>query len=53
MPFKSKAQLGFLFARHPQVAKDWVRKYGVPKTLPQHVSSEKMQTKRNAKHWNK
>jgi len=28
MPFKSKAQMRFLFAFHPGIARRWVRKYG-------------------------
>lgn len=34
MPFKSKAQQGFMFAKKPAVAKKWAKKYGVPKNLP-------------------
>lgn len=36
MPFKSKAQQRFMFVRHPKIAKRWVKKYGVPKNLPEH-----------------
>jgi hypothetical protein len=28
MPFKSKAQMRFMFARHPKIAKRWAKKYG-------------------------
>jgi len=34
VPFKSKAQQGFMFTRHPKIAKKWVDKYGVSKNLP-------------------
>ena len=34
MPFKSKAQQGYLFAKKPKLAKRWADKYGVPKNLP-------------------
>ena len=34
MPFKSKAQQGYLFAKKPALAKKWADKYGVPKNLP-------------------
>jgi len=34
MPFQSRAQLGFLYAKHPAIAKRWAKKYGVPKNLP-------------------
>ena len=36
MPFQSKAQQGFMFAKHPEIAKRWAKKYGVPKDLPEH-----------------
>jgi len=35
MPFKSKAQQRFMFARHPEIAKRWAKKYGVPESLPE------------------
>lgn len=41
MPFKSKAQMRYLFAVHPTVAKKWAKKYGVGKNLPQHVRRKK------------
>ena len=28
MPFKSKAQRAYLFAREPAIAKKWAKKYG-------------------------
>jgi hypothetical protein len=28
MPFKSKDQRAFLFANHPKIAKNWVKKHG-------------------------
>jgi hypothetical protein len=34
MPFKSKAQMRLLYAKHPTIAKKWAKKYGVPKNLP-------------------
>ena len=37
MPFKSKAQQGYLFSQKPKLAKEWADKYGVPKSLPQKV----------------
>jgi len=36
MPYKSKAQLRFMHARHPGIAGKWDKKYGVPKGLPKH-----------------
>ena len=31
MPFKSKKQMRWMFANEPEMAKDWVKKYGTPK----------------------
>ena len=31
MPFKSAKQLRFMYAKHPDIAKRWAKKYGVPK----------------------
>jgi len=28
MPFKSERQRRFLWARHPEIAKKWTKKYG-------------------------
>lgn len=41
MPFQSKAQQGFMFAKHPGIAKEWAKKYGVPKDLPAKVEARK------------
>lgn len=35
MPFKSKAQQRFMFARHPEIAKRWSKEYGVSSKLPE------------------
>lgn len=35
MPYQSKAQVRFMHARHPEVAKRWDAKYGVSKDLPE------------------
>jgi hypothetical protein len=38
MPFKSKAQRKFMYAKHPALAKKWEDKYGSGgKSLPEHV----------------
>ena len=34
MPFKSKAQQGFMFAKHPKIAKRWAKKTSNMKSLP-------------------
>mgnify|MGYP001586209852 CR=1 FL=1 len=34
MPYKSKAQRAYMYAKHPEIAKEWDKKYGwkiVPK----------------------
>lgn len=42
MPFKSKAQQGFMFAKHPEVAKEMADKTPASayKHLPDHVSPQ-------------
>lgn len=34
MPFKSLAQMKFMFARHPEMAKEWAKNTPSIKTLP-------------------
>ena len=34
MPFKSKAQQGFMFAKHPKIAKRWAKETTRMKSLP-------------------
>ncbi len=42
MPFKSKAQAGFLWANHPDVAKRWQREAPVDiKALPERKTATK------------
>jgi hypothetical protein len=41
MPFKSKAQMRYMFAKHPKIAAKWEGKYGISKGLPQHVKKTK------------
>ena len=41
MPFKSKAQQKFLFAKKPKLAKKWAKKYGVPKNLNEYIAKGK------------
>lgn len=38
MPYRSKAQVGYLHVHHPQLAARWDLTYGVPKNLPQYKS---------------
>ena len=37
MPFESKAQQRFLFAKHPKIAKRWAKHTPDIKDLPEHV----------------
>lgn len=37
MPFKSLAQMKFMFAKHPEMAKEWASKTDV-KSLPNKVT---------------
>jgi len=39
-PFKSKAQMRFLFAKKPKIAKKWAKKYGT-KNLNQKIMGKK------------
>jgi len=34
MPFKSDKQRAFMYAKHPEVAKKWRKKYGPQTDLP-------------------
>lgn len=40
MPFQSTAQQGFMFAKHPQIAKRWAAETPDFKALPTHVKAE-------------
>jgi hypothetical protein len=37
MPFKSQAQRGFMFAKHPEMAKEWEKETPANANLPEHV----------------
>lgn len=39
MPFKSKKQAGFMFAKKPKMAKEWAEKTPDMKALPQQAKS--------------
>jgi hypothetical protein len=41
MPFESKAQRGFLFAKKPEVAKEFAAKTPKGARLPEHVRPKK------------
>lgn len=46
MPYKSKAQMRYMHAQHPDIAKRWDREYGAPKDLPEHKGKVKRKKKR-------
>jgi hypothetical protein len=41
MPFKSKAQARFMFAKHPKIAKRWAKQTKSIKALPNKKRSRK------------
>ena len=41
MPFKSKAQQGFMFAKHPRLAKEMASKTKSMKSLPARAKKKK------------
>ncbi len=46
MPFVSKAQRKFLWAKHPEIAKRWTAEHGSGGTrLPEHVKALKQAAK--------
>lgn len=41
MPFKSKAQQKYMFAKHPKIAKEFAEATPNIKALPEHVKKKK------------
>jgi len=41
MPFKSKSQAKYMFAKHPKIAKEFAKKTKSIKALPNKVKSKK------------
>jgi hypothetical protein len=41
MPFKSMAQMKWMFKNKPEIARQWADKYGVPNNLPFHNAAKK------------
>lgn len=41
MPFKSQAQMHYMFLHHPKIAKEFAKHTKNPKKLPQHVKKGK------------
>jgi hypothetical protein len=41
MPFKSKAQQRFMYAKHPKIAKKWAKKTSSFKSLPARAKKRK------------
>ena len=44
-PFKSRAQMKFMFAKKPELAKKWAKKYGTPGKLPEKLKGAKRKSK--------
>jgi len=49
MPFKSRAQLRYLFAKHPELAKEWLERYGVSPNLPKYAKTKSAKRRRTKK----
>jgi hypothetical protein len=45
MPFKSKAQQKYMFAKKPEMAKRWAKETPDIKTLPEKAGAKKSKTK--------
>lgn len=45
MPFKSKAQQGYMFVHHPELAKEWAEKTVNMKNLPKYAKKKKDESK--------
>jgi hypothetical protein len=49
MPFKSKRQMRWMFANHPEMAKRWAHETPDIKHLPDHVEARKEALRRRAR----
>lgn len=45
MPFQSKAQQRFMFARHPKIARRWAKETGSFRDLPERKDMKKKKKK--------
>lgn len=48
MPFVSKAQRGYMWVHHPEIAKEFEAKTASMANLPEHVSKKKKPTPKTA-----
>jgi hypothetical protein len=48
MPFKSQAQRGFMYAKHPELAKEFESATPKGKKLPYHIKKKKNDAKKSA-----
>ncbi len=46
MPFESKAQARFMFAKHPEIAKEFASKTPDIKSLPNHIERKRQELKK-------
>ena len=49
MPFKSKAQQGFMFAKHPKIARRWAKETPGMKSLPARARTAKKSSRKGGK----
>lgn len=49
MPFKSKAQQGFMFSQHPEIAKRWAKETPNIKNLPAKAKAKMKPAKKSKK----
>lgn len=49
MPFKSKAQQGFMFSQHPKIAKRWAKETPSMKSLPARAKKTAKKASRKGK----
>lgn len=47
MPFKSKAQRGFLYSKHPEIARRWEKETPKNKALPERIGKTREQKAKN------
>lgn len=53
MPFKSKAQQRFMFAKHPEIAQEFAQETPSIKSLPQYVTKKRPSISGTGKSWGK
>ena len=49
-PFQSDAQRRYLWAKHPEIAERWSKKYGSGKNLPRHKEKDRPHSRKALKY---